>query len=294
MLRGLVCSMLSACCFGLLPVLGKLGYAQGMDSSEMLQYRFLVASLLLGLWFLVTNPSALRISRRGLLKTALLGGLISPLQSTCFLRSVETIQASTTTLILYFYPALVTLLGALIHRRRVGRKVTLSLLLVTGGCAVVFLDAFMREADPTGVAWACGAMVLFSCYLLLVQSLMRGERPLTLSLYVIFWAGLAFTLLRGVPDVAALDAARAGVALALGLIPTVLAVTLLYVAIEAVGSAYASIFSTLEPVTTVIAAALILGEPIFARQVLGAALIVAGIAVPNLDLLRRRARVTGG
>jgi len=291
MIKGLICSIISACCFGMLPILAKLGYMHGMSTTEMLQYRFLIASLLMGLWYLATDRDVLRISLAGLGKTAILGCIIYPLQSTCFLRSVETLPASTATLIFYIYPALVTVLGAYIYRQRIERRVTLALFLVTGGCALVFLDAFMRDADVLGVAWACGATALFSGYLLLVQSMMRGQRPLTFSVYVIFFAGLTFTLLRGVPDVGNLDATQAGLALAFALVPTVLAITLLYVAIEAVGSAYASIFSTLEPVTTVAVAFVALGEPIYSRQLFGAALIVVGIIVPNLALLRRKARV---
>lgn len=291
MRKGLVCAVLSACCFGLLPILGKLGFAHGLDSTRMLQYRFVIGALLLAAWFAATRREALSISPVGLLKTALLGGLISPVQSTCFMLSLEIIPAATTSLILYFYPAVVTLLGALIHRQRIGRRVGLSLVLVTAGCALVFLDAFMRDVALAGVLWACVSMVVFSVYMLLVQRLMHGERPLTFSLYVIFFAALAFTLLRGLPDLGTVTPAQAGVALALGLVPTVLALNLLYMAIEAVGSAYASIFSTLEPVTTVAVAALLLGEPVFARQLAGAALIVAGIVLPNLALLRRRSRV---
>lgn len=294
MRKGLACAVLSACCFGLLPILGKLGFAHGLDATRMMQYRFVIGTLVLMGWFAATNRAALRISPRGLLKTALLGGVISPVQSTCLMLSLETIPAATTSLILYFYPAVVTVLGAILHRQRIGRQVGISLLLVTAGCALVFLDAVLRSVAPIGVLWACVSMTVFSAYMLLVQRLMRGERPLTFSLYVIAFAGLAFALLRGLPDLGSITPVQAWVALALGLVPTALAVTLLYMAIEAVGSAYASIFSTMEPVTTVAAAALVLGEPVFARQLAGAALIVAGIVLPNLSLLRRRERVAPG
>jgi len=65
-----------------------------------------------------------------------------------------------------------------------------------------------------------------------------------------------------------------------------LAVTLLYRAVELVGSAKASICSTLEPITTVLASALILGEAIVPIQVAGMFLILAGILLPNIRLLR--------
>ena len=58
-------------------------------------------------------------------------------------------------------------------------------------------------------------------------------------------------------------------AVAAGLVPTALAVPLLYKAIEAIGSPYVSIFSTFELVATLGTAALFLGEPATGLQVAG-------------------------
>jgi len=72
----------------------------------------------------------------------------------------------------------------------------------------------------------------------------------------------------------------------LGLVPTALAISLLYLAIERIGSAWVSIFSTFEPVATLAAAHLLLGEEVALLQLGGAALIIAGIVLPNARLLR--------
>lgn len=291
MVRGLFFSIVSACCFGMLPILGKLGHQYGLQTTEMLQYRFGLGALLLAAWFAVADRGVLRIRPRSLAKAAFVGALLYPVQSSCFIKALETIPASTTSLIFYLHPAMVTLIGAALHRERIGRHAALALALVSGGCTLVFLDAFTREANPTGVGWAVGAMSMFSCYLLVVQAMLRGERPLTFSLYVVFFAALAFTAVRGMPDFGTLTREQVAVAAAFGVVPTALAVTTLYVAIEAVGSAWASIFSSLEPVATLSVAALLLGEALHAGQLVGAVCIVAGILVPNLHLLRRRRAV---
>lgn len=291
MLKGLVCAVISACCYGCLPILGKLGYAHGMELTEMLAYRFGFGALFLGAWLALTDARALRIRPRTLTKAVAVGLFIYPLQSTCYLSSVKTISASTAALIVYFYPICVTLLSALIFRTRVGRTVMLSLALVTGGCALVFYDAFAQQADPVGMAFATGAMAVLSIYFIVSQKILTDEPPLTVGFYVILTTATVFWVVGGPPDVPGLDQPRALVAVGLGLIPTALAVSLLYKAIEAIGSALSSIFSTIEPITTVVLSFLVLGEAVAAVQLAGAALIILGIALPNLGLLRKKAVV---
>lgn len=291
MFKGLVCAVISACCFGTLPILGKLGYAMGMETFEILSYRFGLGALILAIWLGLTNPRALRIAPRTLLKAVALGTCLYPLQSTCFMSAVKYIPASTTTLILYFYPISVTALSVLLFKMRVGRQVILSLLMVTTGCALVFYDAFSQGLDTLGLAFAMGAMLIFSVYLIASQLILKNEPPLTVGLYVIISAAVVFTTLAGPPDLAAMTWTKAALALGLGLFPTVLAVGLLYTAINAVGSAYTSIFSTMEPVTTVLLSFLVLGEPLALWQLAGAACIVAGITLPNLGLICRKAAV---
>jgi drug/metabolite transporter (DMT)-like permease len=65
--------------------------------------------------------------------------------------------------------------------------------------------------------------------------------------------------------------------------------------VEKIGSAYASIFSSIEPVVTVAGAVLFLDENVVLLQVAGAALIVAGIVTPNLRTLylKRKAAEQG-
>ena len=84
--------------------------------------------------------------------------------------------------------------------------------------------------------------------------------------------------------------------LSLGLIHTAIAYIFLFRAIETVGSAYMSIFSTFEPVTTVVMSFLVLNENIVFYQVLGMTLIIAGIILPNLKELTvgKRTQATAG
>lgn len=292
-MRGLVYAVLSACCFGTLAIFGKLGYGLGLTTWEIVQYRFLAGALIMAGFTAATRPELLRVGPRTLAKAALLGVCIYPVQSLCFMGSLAYVPAATTSLILYIYPLTVTLMAAALGRTRINRVVGVSLLLVLAGSGLVFYDAFARDMSPRGVLLALGAMLAYSCYLTLVQAFLKGERARSLTLYVILFAALFFNLAGGPGPLLALDGPRLALAAGMGLITSVLAVSLLFAAVELVGSALASIFSSFEPVATLVLAALVLGEPIALPQLGGVACIVAGIALPNLHLDRRRAAVQG-
>lgn len=294
MLQGLVYAVISAVAFGSLAVLVKLGYGAGLSGGEMMQYRFTYAAVILGAFMLARDRSLLVISRAGLARCALLGMVVYWLQTSCFVRALETIPASTAALILYFYPVSVTLLSALLLKMKLDRVVLASLGLVVAGCCLVFYDAFLKEADPAGLLYATGAMCFFSCYLMLVQVLLRNLRPLTATFYVMLFAAVSFNLSGDAAVWLAPTWERMAYGVSLGLFPGVVAVAFLYMSVEKVGSAYASIFSSIEPVVTLAGAALLLDENVVLLQIGGTALIIAGVVIPNLRalLLRRRVNAT--
>jgi drug/metabolite transporter (DMT)-like permease len=286
MLQGLIYALISACSFASMAILVKLGYHAGMDGAEMMSYRFTYAAMLLLVVLLIKDRSLLRISHKRLLGCLFLGLVIYWLQTTCFVRALATIPASTTALVLYVHPVVVTLMSAVFFKMKIDRVVALSLTLVIVGCCLVFYDAFLKSVDAAGLLYATGAMVFFSIYLVLVQILLKGLKPLTATFYVMLFASVAFNITAAVqgaplawlwPNV---DTFLIG--FALGVFPGVIAVAFLYLAIEKIGSAYTCIFSSIEPVMTLAAAALFLGENIFFLQIGGAALIVVGIVIPNL------------
>lgn len=291
MFQGLVFAVISAVAFGSLAVLVKLGYDAGLSGSEMMQYRFTYAVVVLGTFMLLRDRSLLAISRSGLARCALLGLVVYWLQTTCFVRALETIPASTAALILYFYPVSVTLLSAVFLGMKLDRVVIGSLALVLGGCCLVFYDAFLKEANPAGLLYAVGAMGFFSCYLLLVQVLLRKLKPLTATFYVMLFAAVSFTLSGDPAAWLSLTWERVVYGVSLGVVPGVVAVSFLYMAVEKVGSAFASIFSSVEPVVTLAGAAILLGEQVALLQIGGTALIILGIVIPNLRALLLRRRV---
>jgi drug/metabolite transporter (DMT)-like permease len=292
MLLGLIYSLISAFAFGSMAIIIKIGYNAGMTGGEMMQYRFVYAVLVLFVVLLIKDRSLLKISRSQLGKCAFIGLIIYWLQTSCFVNALATIPASTASLVLYVHPIAVTLISALLLNMKIDRFVTFSLALVMTGCCLVFYDAFLKEVDMTGLMYGIGAMVFYSFYLVLVQVLLKGLKPLTATFYVMLFASISFTI-SGDPS-AWLHATweHAAIGFSLGVLPGVIAVAFLYTAIEKIGSTYTCIFSSVEPVVTLVSAGIFLNENIVLLQIGGASLIIAGIIVPNARALMLKNQIS--
>ncbi len=286
MLLGMFETVLSAVCFGMLAVIAKLGYASGLSGPVMMQQRFSFGAIILLLALAVGKPSLLRPSRSLLAKTAFMGGIFYVAQSSLFVKALATLPAATASLIFYFYPVPLTLASALALKQKIDRCAYLALALVILGCGLVFHDAFVHDIPLEGLKYILAAMIVFSCYLLLMQRLLKNENPQRVSFWVVFFAAVSFNAINGPSALFELNARQLGLGLLLGLVPTALAVSFLYRAIERIGAAWVSIFSTFETVATVLAAHVFLGDPLLAVQFIGAGLIITGIALPNIRMLR--------
>ena len=291
MVWNMIRAVVSALCFGTLPILGKLGLSLGMSPLQVVSYRFSFGAVLLFAWMALARPELLRATPGILAKAAVLGWGLYPLQSYLFVRALTTIPASTTSLIFYFYPVSVTLLAMAFLGLRPGRLQYLSLAVILLGCSLIFHDAFSRSLETGGLLCAVACTLVFSAYLNLVQVFTSKGESQRISAWVVLFVAVAFSVLSPPTSIVSQPAKGWLVAAALGLIPTVLAVTLLYRAVETLGSARVSILSTVEPAFTVLLAALLLGEHVGLIQVAGMLCIIVGIIIPNASLLRRRAAV---
>jgi drug/metabolite transporter (DMT)-like permease len=285
MLKGLILAVISAFCYATLPILAKAGYDSGMTAVQMLAYRFCFGALILAAVYLVFNRKALIPKPKLILKCAGLGIGLYMLQSMFFISAVKYIPASTTALILYIYPLIVLVQSTVFLKVKFRPASLVSAVLIICGCCLVFYDAFLRNLNMTGLLLAIGAPFTFATYLTMSQVVLKNERPASVALYILVFAGLGFALLNNGLNLGDATANQMAVAIALGVIPSAIAVSLLFAAMELTGATYVSLFSSVEPAATLFLASVFLGETIVAYQVIGVALLILGIVAPNLKVI---------
>jgi drug/metabolite transporter (DMT)-like permease len=279
----LVAVAVSAACFSTLAVLTKLIYAYGVKPLPLLAWRFLIVSVLMAAYVALTTPSALKVRREDLGRFAALALLGYGAASVCFFFALASgTSASVVAMLLYTYPAMVVVAGALFQGERMdGRRIGAVALAFVGSALVVGILSGAAQVSWPGVFLGLGAAAGYTVFTMLSYRWITEKPRSVLMTYTFGIAALgigALTLITG----GSLSPAAwvPQVWLLLGLIvllPTFVAVILLFRGMKRLGTTRTAIVSTLEPIFTIALAALLLGDRLTLTQWLGAALVLVGV-----------------
>lgn len=159
------------------------------------------------------------------------------------------------------------------------------------GCCLVFYDAFTRHLNITGILLGLAAPITFGINLTLSQVVLKNERPASVALYMLMFTGAGYLVVNGGLDIASATSGQLMVGIALGVVPSAIAILTLYMAIDLIGATYVSVFSSIEPAVTLILAGILLGENIVVYQIYGVLLLMLGIVMPNVKLMKKQSKV---
>lgn len=270
---GIALAATSAVAFGTLAIFAKLAYRHGAETVPLLAGRFAVAALLL-IAYNRARGAALGIDRRQMVRLALLGGIGYAFESALYFAALGKASAAVVGLIFYSYPMWTSIAAVATGLERFHPRLAGALVLATAGILLIFS---LPHEGLAGPLLALAAAFAVTVYYLFAQVFVRGVDTGIAATYTAM--GAAVTL--GGVSLATGEGLPAGAlphAAALGLV-TAIAFVCLYGAVSRIGSAKTSITHMLEPVTTVILAAWILGDRVTSRVVIGAILIVAALPI---------------
>jgi drug/metabolite transporter (DMT)-like permease len=266
--------VLSAAGFGAMAIFAKLAYQDGVSLSTMLFLRFTIAGLLLAAWGLMQGQAWPR--GRDLLWLLAMGGVGYVAQAYCYFAALQHASAGVVALLLYLYPALVTVLSALLYRRRIGAGRGWAVAVALAGTALTVGNDL--SGAPLGIVLGIGGALLYSIYILAGEDVMRRVPPLPAATVVMLAAAAVYGGIAFQADLALPATASGWLAVtAIAVFSTLLAILGFLKGMEKLGATDASTLSTLEPLITLGLAALVLGEVIGGAQLAGGALILAAV-----------------
>jgi drug/metabolite transporter (DMT)-like permease len=281
--RGALLCLVSAAGFGIAAVFAKESYRAGVTVPTMLAVRFAIAGALF--WCIVAwrRPALPRL--RTLLVCVALGGLGYALQAAFYFGALTRISASLTGLVLYLYPALVTILAVLLRRENPDRRRIAAL--ISSAVGLVLILGAGSSAGPVaglGVVMALGAAGTYAVYLTVAAGLPAGLDLYLLSAIVCTAAAATLTIAGAATG--SLHAPRHPIGwlwiASLAVFSTVLPIATLLAGIRLVGAPTAAILSCAEPAITVGTTALLYAERLTAGQLVGGAAILGAVAVLQL------------
>ncbi|MDI9644839.1 MAG: DMT family transporter [Candidatus Verstraetearchaeota archaeon] len=279
--------LVSAVAFGFLPIFARLAYSVGAGVWELLFVRFAMAFALLGVALAVKGRLHIP-DRRCVAILLLLGGVGYFLQSTLYFSALIYAPVSVVSLILYTYPALVTAASFLLGLERPSGTVLLNL--AAAMCGIVLVADPVFEGASTGVLLALGAALVYTCYIIVSSRVLKEVSGELATFFVLGGATASFGMLGAVGGFFAFWCGLSAWlwATAISLVSTVLALTLFFKGLSLVGPSKASILSTAEVATSVIAATIIFEEGLSPTQVGGGVLIIAAAISSAVSGIRRR------
>jgi drug/metabolite transporter (DMT)-like permease len=272
--RGVAWIVVSATGFGAMAIFAKIAYREEVSLTSMLFLRFTLAGLLLAAW---GTWQGMRWPRgRDLLWVAAMGGLGYVGQAFCYFSALKYASAGLVGLLLYLYPAIVTVLSALIYRRRIGAARGWAVAIALAGTALTVGGDL--QSQPLGIMLGVGAALIYSIYIVAGEGVMPRVGALPAATVVMLAAAVVYggaAMTEGLALPASLEAWLAVAAIAI--FSTLLAILGFFKGLEKLGASDASTLSTLEPLVTIGLAMLVLGETITGMQTVGGALILAAV-----------------
>ncbi len=272
-IAGIFLIIISAASFGTLAIIGRFAYTDGMDVTTLLFLRFTFAAVLMFLWMVLRKEALPR--GKTLIQLAGMGALGYVGQSFCFMSAIQYASTGLVALLLYLYPVFVTILTMIFHKSRVTTQTGLALILATVGAA---LTANPQGGKLPGILLAISAAIIYAFYILVGDGVMKKVSAVQSSFVIFSSAALVFgvmTLIRGAHWPASQNGwlAAGGIAV----IATMIPVATFLAGLKIIGPTDASLLSTLEPVVTVILAAMILGEAVQPLMIAGGVLILVAV-----------------
>src|SRR5262245_54102769 len=199
---GTVLILISAAAFGLMPVLAKLAYAEGMNANTLLALRFSLAAI--GMWavwaVLYIRGERASITLVELIPIAAMGALGYVGQSFSYFTALTLIPASFTGLLLYTYPILVTLLARLFFKEPLSpTKLTalaiggLGALLVLGlGAQFLGGSIGWEPLNQDVVASGLAAAVIYPAYIIAGTRFAARVHPVFSSAVIVSAAAIVY------------------------------------------------------------------------------------------------------
>lgn len=296
--HGFLISFTGAILFSTKAILVKLAFRHThTDGLTLLALRMLLSLpfyLLTALWG-TRRFGKVRMKRQQWFWVIVLGLLGYYLSSLFDFIGLQYISAGLERLILFLYPSFAVLINAALFRQRITQAQVLALVLSYTGIGIAYFGELRIDTGNPHFFW--GSFLVFLCSITYafylsgtgrMVPLLGAARFTTYSMLTATLGVLTHFLVRSAVVGHAMGGHAAfptgpgtgtlwGYGLALALVATVIPSYMLSAGMKRIGANNAAIVTSVGPVSTILQAHYVLGEPIFIEQAVGTVLVIVGV-----------------
>ena len=283
LLKGYIFVVISAVIFGLMPLMAKLIYREGTNPQSLVLLRnILSVPFLLALSFITKSSVKIKVSVLPKISfIAVMGCCLTPL---LLFSSYNHIPSGTATVLHFIYPAVVVLGEYFFLKNKLSLGNILSVVLCAVGIMMFYNKGSVINLE--GGFYALMSGVTYAIYVICLSGFKHKEiSGFAFSLYIASVSSLAMLTVCLVTNQLMLPQSVFGWLLTLlfSISLNVGAVVLFQKGTFIIGGGRASVLSTLEPVTSILAGAVVFNEKIAVHTVLGTLLVVTASVLIALD-----------
>ncbi len=253
----------------------------GLQPLTVIAVRTTLAALVLIGFLGVRDRQLLRIRARDIPFFLLFGLICMALLQATWAYAVSLIDVGVAVVLNYTAPAWAALFAWPLLGERINRQKGIALLLATAGVALIarIFDVQFLSLNVAGLLWGLASGVLYGLYGICVRWALQRYSFWTVITYT-FATGALFLLATQSPSRMVSAFAQPGAVLwlvILALVPTLVGHTLFVFGLRFLEATVAAILATVEPVMATLLAVIFLGESLTWPQIIGGALVIAGV-----------------
>ncbi len=286
--QGYLCLSLAMVLVGSTVVASKV-IASGLPPFTATAMRFAIAFPLFFFLIRLTATPWPRVTRRDWVILLLQAGAGSVGYTTLLISGLKITPAADAGVIIGTLPVVSAAIAIVVLGERPRRSVLLAVALAAAGVlAIVFRPDAGRPHSLAGSALILGAVVCEGLFILLNKRLKTEIPPLALSCLMACLGGAiaAPIAVAELPLIGSITVPAIAAVIYYALVPTVGGFVLWYAGLAKVSGSEASVFTALAPVSAVLLAFAVLGEPLALNQLLGIGCVLAAVVCIGLPASR--------
>lgn len=199
---------------------------------------------------------------------------------------LQYISAGIERLILFLYPTFVLLINTVVFKERGSKTQWLAVVLTYVGVVLAYLGELSFEKNNPN--FLLGSFLIFLCAITFAVYIAGSGRvipavgPTKFTAYAMLFSTVGVFLhfiFKGNYTILNSGSSYVGYGLLIATVATVIPSWLVAAGTKAIGSNNVAIISTIGPVSTILQAHFILGEPVYTVQIIGTLLIVTGVLI---------------
>lgn len=267
-------------------IFGSIVMASGVTSGCVGVFRLGIGAFFLGLIILFYNPSLFSVGWKGLVSIGLMGLVTQSAMNYTYFRAISLTTPSTAVVLLYTCPIFLLVYGMLIYKEKLTIKKVLAVVACLTGCYLAVTEGSTANLafNAEGLLYGVGAGISYASLTICSKELLKRYHTLTILFYGFIAGSMGLAILAVPIDIKGITLSPGTVLAVIGL--GLFSGTLAYVCYVSglscgVETSKAGILASLEVVSGVILAFLILKESMSIYKVIGVAAVFGSILLVN-------------